>query len=83
MLITYIVIINILEFLLMGYDKYKSIKNKWRIPEKTLFLIACLGGSLGGILGMIFFHHKTKKISFKILFPLFLLINIIIYIKIK
>lgn len=83
MLIKYIIGINILEFLAMGLDKYQAKHNNWRIPEKSLFLIAFLGGSIGGILGMILFHHKTKKVSFKILFPLFLIINIILYLKIK
>ena len=83
MLIYYILGINILEFIAMGIDKYNAIHNRWRIPEKSLFLLALLGGSIGGILGMIIFHHKTKKVSFKILFPIFLIINIILYIKIK
>jgi len=83
MLIKYIITINIIEFLAMGIDKYQAKNNKWRIPEKSLFLLAFIGGSPGGILGMILFHHKTKKVSFKILFPLFLLINIILYLKIK
>ena len=83
MLIKYIIIINIITFISMGIDKYQAKNNKWRIPEKSLFLLAFLGGSIGGILGMIIFSHKTKKVSFKILFPLFLIINIICYLKIK
>ena len=82
-MLKYLIIINILEFFLMGIDKLKAIKQSWRIPEKTLLLIAFLGGSLGGIIGMIIFHHKTKKIKFKILYPLFLLINILIIYYIK
>ena len=83
MLIKYLIGINLLLYTLMGIDKYNAKHNKWRIPEKSLFLLAFIGGSIGGILGMILFHHKTKKVSFKILFPLFLIINIYLYLKIK
>lgn len=79
----YLIIINILLFILMGIDKFNSIKKKTRIPEKVLLSLSLLGGSIGGILGMLIFHHKTKKLKFKILFPLFLLINILIIIYIK
>ncbi|MBQ3307473.1 MAG: DUF1294 domain-containing protein [Bacilli bacterium] len=80
-MLIYYILINILEFSLMGIDKYKAINNSWRIPEKLLFGIALIGGSLGGILGMEIFRHKTKKRSFQILLPLFLLLNIYILIK--
>lgn len=76
MLIIYIVGINILEFMLMGIDKYNAIKKNQRIPEITLIMISLLGGSLGGIIGMLIFRHKTKKIKFKLLFPIFLAIHI-------
>ena len=78
--IIYLIIINILSFSLMGIDKYKAITNKWRISEYTLFGISLLGGSLGTLLGMFTFHHKTKKNSFRILIPIFLIINIILLI---
>lgn len=79
--IVYFVIINILSFSLMGIDKYKAIANKWRISEYTLFGISLLGGSLGTLFGMIAFHHKTKKNSFRILIPIFLIINILLIIE--
>ena len=79
----YLIFINILLFILMGIDKYNAIKNKIRIPENVLLSLSLIGGSIGGILGMFIFHHKTKKLKFKILFPLFLLINILIIIYIK
>lgn len=56
----YLVLVNLASFCLMGIDKRKAIKHKWRIPEKTLFLSALLGGSLGAVLGMQIFRHKTK-----------------------
>ena len=70
--------INVLAFLLYGFDKWKAKKNKWRIPEKTLFGIAFLGGSLGALIGMQVFHHKTKHWSFKILIPLFLVLHVVL-----
>lgn len=63
LLLGYLLGINVLAFLLYGFDKWKAKKNKWRIPEKTLFGIAFLGGSLGALIGMQVFHHKTKHWS--------------------
>ena len=71
--------INILSFILMGIDKYKAIKNKYRISENTLLLISILGGGIGTLLGMILFHHKTKKLKFQILVPISILIDIYLY----
>jgi uncharacterized membrane protein YsdA (DUF1294 family) len=62
----------------MGIDKNKARKNKWRIPEKTLFLIAIIGGSIGSILGMQSFRHKTKHKSFTIGMPIILIIQILL-----
>lgn len=59
-LIFYLIVINFIGFLSMLLDKRRARKNLWRIPEKTLFLVALLGGSTGSILGMHLFHHKTK-----------------------
>jgi uncharacterized membrane protein YsdA (DUF1294 family) len=78
MLIKYLIIINIICFLLMGLDKYLAIKKKYRISEKTLLLTAFLGGSIGIFLGMIIFHHKTKKTIFKLFIPLFILLHAIL-----
>lgn len=71
--------INILSFILMGIDKYKAIKNNYRISENTLLLISILGGGIGSLLGIILFHHKTKKLKFQILVPISILINIYLY----
>ena len=79
--IIYIIGINILSFILMGWDKYCSIKNYWRISENNLIGLALLGGAPGTLLGMIIFHHKTKKNKFKILVPIFVLINLYFYFK--
>ena len=58
LLILYVSILNIIGFLLMGIDKRRAKKHAFRIPEATLFTIAVIGGSIGSILGMYFFHHN-------------------------
>ena len=72
----YGILVNILGFFFMFLDKRKAIKNKWRIPEKTLFLLALLGGSLGTTLGMHTFRHKTKHWYFRLGMPLILIIQV-------
>ena len=62
----FIIIWNVFVFLIYGIDKKKAKKQKWRIPEKTLLMLAFLFGAPGASLGMRFFHHKTKKMKFKI-----------------
>ena len=68
--------VNLLAFALYGIDKLKAKKGAWRIPESTLLLVAFLGGSLGALLGMELFRHKTKHAKFKVLVPLFLILHI-------
>lgn len=75
-LLFYLMFINIFGFLLMGVDKRKAERHLWRIPEKSLFLAAVLGGSVGSILGMRVFHHKTRKMIFVVGMPLILFIQI-------
>lgn len=72
----YYIIINAVLFFAMGIDKFKAIHNMWRIPEATLFLLALMGAPAGGFLGMLFFHHKTKKPKFYFIFTLALLLHI-------
>ncbi|WP_313384271.1 DUF1294 domain-containing protein [Chishuiella sp.] len=74
----YLFIINFISFILFGIDKYLAKNKKNRIPENTLFLFSLLGGSLGSILSMIIFHHKTKKTSFKLKMFFVLLIQLLI-----
>ena len=57
----YLIVINLIGFCIMGLDKYKAKKGKWRTPEKTLFSITLLGGGIGTTAGMYHFRHKTKK----------------------
>ena len=72
----YLVIINLIAFLLMAMDKSRARKHQWRIPEKTLFLSAILGGSIGAIAGMYTFHHKTRHWYFVVGMPLILAVQI-------
>lgn len=72
----YVVVINLVLFTVMGIDKYKARKGLWRIPEKTLFSLAIAGGSIGGILGMQVFRHKTRHNSFKFGFPGILILQL-------
>jgi uncharacterized membrane protein YsdA (DUF1294 family) len=74
----YLIIINCIGFLIMGYDKYQAKKGNWRTPEKTLMTIALMGGSLGTTLGMYFFRHKTRKIRFSAGFPVILVFDIVV-----
>ncbi|WP_433834534.1 DUF1294 domain-containing protein [Flavobacterium anhuiense] len=71
-LLLYFLFINIVLFIIAGYDKYQALKNKRRIPEKTLFLMALTGGSPGLLTAMLFFKHKTSKTSFIVKFVLIL-----------
>jgi uncharacterized membrane protein YsdA (DUF1294 family) len=66
---------NLFAFILMGVDKRRAAKNKWRIPERTLLLACVPFSALGGLLGMNIFHHKTKKPKFSVGVPVMLLIE--------
>ena len=68
-IVIYFIIINIIGFLIMLIDKRKAQKGKWRIPEKTIFIVTALGGGIGTIAGMYVFHHKTRKLQFTIGLP--------------
>ena len=72
----YLLILNILGFALMGIDKRRSVRGAFRIPEATLFAIAILGGSIGSILGMHLFRHKTKHWYFLFGMPIILILQI-------
>ena len=71
-----VVVMNIVAFALMGHDKKCARQGKWRVPEKTLFLVTACFGGLGGVLGMKVFHHKTQHWYFKVFFPVLLIVQI-------
>ncbi|MEH7108144.1 DUF1294 domain-containing protein [Bacillus sp. JJ1764] len=79
-LITYL-IINLIGFIIMGVDKKKAEKHQYRIPERTLWLVALFGGAIGTTAGMQLFRHKTKHASFKFGFPLLAIIELILFLK--
>ena len=82
-IIIYFILINIIGFLMMYIDKQKAKKGKWRIPEKTLFIITALGGGIGTIAGMYTFRHKTQKVAFVVGFPVITILEIICIIYFK
>lgn len=77
-LLVYLVIINAASFAVMHSDKQKAIKGKWRIPERTLLGICALGGSLGGLLAMRLFRHKTRHAAFYIGIPAMLVAHLLL-----
>lgn len=74
----YLVFINVLGFALMGLDKKRARAHEWRIPEKTLFGVALVGGALGSWTGMYTFRHKTKHNYFVIGMPVIFVVELII-----
>lgn len=74
----YIGFVNITAFIACGIDKYKARHDKWRVRERTLFLLAAAGGSAGLLAGMKLFRHKTRHRSFTIGVPLILTLQIIL-----
>lgn len=77
-LLVYFLVINILEFIITGYDKYLARKQKRRIPENTLFFLALIGGTIGLLTAMLLFKHKTSKTSFIAKFAGIILIQIVV-----
>lgn len=73
-----LVAINLFTFILFGIDKLKAKRGKWRIEEKTLLIAALAGGSIGALLGMKIFHHKTQHKKFKYFVPFILILHLII-----
>ena len=74
-LLWYLAAVNLVTFTVYGVDKAKARRGAWRVPEKTLFLLPLLGGSVGGILGMAAFHHKTRHWYFRIGLPVMFLLQ--------
>ena len=72
----YLLLINAAAYLLMLADKVKARKNRWRIPERTLIGSAVLGGSIGALLGMYTFRHKTRHLKFTLGVPAILIAQI-------
>ena len=77
-LVYYLMVINIVTFLVYGIDKIKAKQGSWRISEATLLIFAVIGGSIGALLGMKVWHHKTMHKKFKYGLPLILLVQIVL-----
>ena len=78
MLFYYLIVINVVTFLVYGIDKWKAKQGSWRISEATLLILAVIGGSIGALLGMKIWRHKTMHKKFKYGLPLILIIQIIL-----
>lgn len=77
-IVGYVLVINLIGFLAMYIDKRKAKKGKWRIKEWTLITIAAVGGSVGSLIGMNKFRHKTQKPKFKYGIPAILILQVLI-----
>ena len=77
-LLYYLIVINVVTFLVYGIDKRKAKKGSWRISEATLLIFAVIGGSIGALLGMKIWHHKTMHKKFKYGLPLIFIIQILL-----
>ena len=77
-LLVYLIGVNVVAFFLYGLDKYKARRQKWRIPEYTLLLLAFIGGGIGASAGMALFHHKTRKTKFRVCVPLAIVLWVVI-----
>lgn len=78
LLLGWLLLVNLIAFALMGLDKGRAKRGRWRISEKALFLPAVLGGSLGAIAGMRLFHHKTKHWYFRYGLPALLAAQVLL-----
>ena len=72
----YLLAVNVIAVAMYGIDKFKAKKSMWRIPERNLLLVAVLGGSVGAMVGMSLFHHKTRHKKFAFGLPLILIAQI-------
>lgn len=85
-LVWYLAVINFTTWAAYGLDKGRAKSGKWRIPERTLLLLALAGGSLGALAGMIMFRHKTRKLKFYISVPVMfvahcVIVTVLVYMK--
>ncbi|MFD1039590.1 DUF1294 domain-containing protein [Virgibacillus byunsanensis] len=78
-ILPYLIGVNIVSLILMGIDKRKAKKQQYRIPERTFWMLAIIGGSFGSFLGMRLYHHKTKHRSFMVGMPVLMILHFIIF----
>ncbi len=77
-LLYYLIVINIVTFLIFVIDKWKAKHGSWRISEATLLILAVIGGSIGALLGMKIWHHKTMHKKFKYGIPLIIVFHLLL-----
>ena len=82
-LAVWIIVFSVILFVLMGTDKAKARGGRWRISEKSLFILALLGGACGGWLGMLVFRHKTRHWYFAVGFPVFAMLQVALLIFLR
>ena len=75
---TYLIVINLVSFIVFGTDKMRAIRDEWRIKERTLLLLCAVGGSLGGLIGVFLLHHKNQKLKFRFGIPVMFIIQMIV-----
>lgn len=76
--LSYLLAVNLAAFCMMGLDKHKAVHGQWRISEAALLGIAALGGSVGTLLGMYLFRHKTRRRKFTLGVPALLLVQLVL-----
>ena len=72
----FILFMTVVTFIVFGIDKWKAAHERWRVPESTLFLLAAFGGSLGALLGMQVWRHKTQHWTFRLGIPLIFVLQV-------
>lgn len=72
-----LLLLNIVTFCVYGIDKLKATHGKWRVPETSLFVLAIIGGSVGALMAMTLFRHKTQKASFRYTIPAILIVHVL------
>lgn len=77
-LMYYLIVVNVITWIIYGLDKWKARNGKQRIPERTLLLFTAAGGSAGAIAGMLMFRHKTRKAKFVVTVPVLLVVHCVL-----
>ena len=81
-LMYYLIVVNLLTWIIYGIDKWKAKRRAWRIPERTLLLLAAACGCTGALAGMLMFRHKTRKLKFMIGVPVIFVVESIFFVYI-
>ena len=79
-ILVYILVVNVITFMLFAIDKWKAKRNRWRIPEKMLLGFSFFGGAIGGLIGMRLCHHKTQKKRFSFGIPMMIVLHFLVII---